>query len=143
MQLTTASQIISFAKELEDKAAKFYQELAARYPEAKEVFSSFAKENKKNEIVVQRTYNEVVTDALETGFSFEGLEADPYMIDVDLAQNVSLSSAVRKAQEIEERIENFYTTAARMSKGLLADISRTFERIAKKRTERKGKLASL
>ncbi|MCK4925853.1 hypothetical protein KAS10_00695, partial [Candidatus Aerophobetes bacterium] len=78
MQLTTASQIISFAKELEDKAAKLYQELAARYPEAKEVFLSFAKENKKNEIVVQRTYNEVVTDAIETGFSFEGLEADPY-----------------------------------------------------------------
>ena len=49
MQLTTASEIISFAKELEDKAAKLYQELAARYPEAKEVFSSFAKENKKNE----------------------------------------------------------------------------------------------
>jgi len=143
MQLTTASQIISFAKELEEKAAQFYQELAARYPEAKEVFSSFAKENKKNEIVVQRTYNEVVTDAIETGFSFEGLKADPYMIQVDLAQNVPLSSAVKKAQEIEERIQNFYTTAAKMSKGLLADIPRTFERIAKKRTERKGKLASL
>jgi len=143
MQLTTASEVIRFAVELENRAAKFYEGLATRYPEAKEVFSSFVKENEKNRILVQRAYNEVVSDALETGFSFEGFEADAYMIDVDLAQDAHLSHAVKKALEIEERIEKFYATAAEMSKALLADIPRTFERIAKKRTERKEKLKSL
>jgi len=143
MQLTTASEVIRFAVELENRAAKFYEGLATRYPEAKEVFSSFVKENEKNRILVQRAYNEVVSDALETGFSFEGFEADVYMIDVDLAQDAHLSHAVKKALEIEERIEKFYATAAEMSKALLADIPRTFERIAKKRTERKEKLKSL
>jgi len=143
MQLTTASEVIRFAVELEDKAAKFYEELATRYPEAKEVFSSLVKENKKNEILIQRAYNEVVTDALETGFSFKGFEADTYMIDVDLAQDVALSRAVKKALKIEEKIQKFYATAAEMSKALLADIPRLFERIAKKRTERKEKLKSL
>ena len=143
MQLTTASQVIRFAKELEDKAAKFYEGLATRYPEAKEIFSSFVKENRKNKILVQRAYNEVVTDAIETGFSFEGFEADAYMVDVDLAQDAHLSHAVKKALEIEEKIQKFYTTAAQMSKALLADIPRLFERIAKKETERKAKLTSL
>lgn len=143
MQLTTASEIIRFAVELEDKAAKFYEGLATRHPEAKEVFSSFVKENKKNKILVQRAYNEVVTDALETGFSFEGFEVDEYMIDVDLAQDADLSRAVKKALETEEEIQKFYATAAEMSKALLADIPRAFERIAKKRTGRKEKLKSL
>ncbi len=143
MQLTTASEIIRFAVELEDTTAKFYEGLATRYPEAKEIFSSFVKENRKNKILVQRAYNEVVTDAIETGFSFEGFEADPYMIDVDLAQGADLARAVKKALEIEEKTQAFYATAAEMSKALLADIPRTFERIAKKRTERKAKLTSL
>ena len=143
MQLTTASEIIRFAVELEDTTAKFYEGLATRYSEAKEVFSSFVKENRKNKILVQRAYNEVVTDALETGFSFKGLQTDAYMIDVDLARDAHLSRAVKKALETEEKIQEFYATAAEMSKALLADIPRTFERIAKKRTERKVKLTSL
>ena len=143
MQLTTASEVIRFAIELEDRAAKFYEDLATRYPQAGEAFSSFAKENKKNKILVQRTYNEVVTDALETGFSFAGLRADAYTIDVDLVQDAHVSRAVKKALEMEEGIQKFYGTAAQMSKALLADIPRIFERIAKKITQRKAKLTSL
>ena len=143
MQLTTASEVIRFAKELEDKAAKFYEGVATRYPEAKEVFSSFVKENKKNKILVERTYNEVVTDALETDFSFEEFEADAYMIDVDLDQDASLSDGVQRALEIEEKIQKFYLAAAKMSKSLLADVPRAFERIAKRRGEGKEKLKSL
>ena len=143
MQLRTASEIIRFARELEDKGAKFYEDLSSRHPQAKEAFSSFVRENRKNQILVQRAYNEVVTDALETGFSFKGLQTDPYMIDVDLARDAHLSRPVKKALEIEEKTQKFYATAAEMSKALLADIPRVFERIAKKRTERKGKLTSL
>jgi hypothetical protein len=65
------------------------------------------------------------------------------MIDVDLAQDADLSRAVKKALETEEEIQKFYATAAEMSKALLADIPRAFERIAKKRTGRKEKLKSL
>lgn len=143
MQLTTASEIVRFAKELEDTTAKFYEGLAQNYEGGKEAFLSFVKENKKNRLFIQRAYSEVVTDALETGFSFAGLQIDAYMIDVDLAEGAHLSDAVKKALEIEEKIQKFYFTAAEVSKALLADISRVFERIAKKRIERKAKLKSL
>ena len=143
MQLKTTSEVIRFAQELEEEAAKLYENLATRYPRSRETFLLFAKESRKNKALVQRAYNEAVTDAIETGFSFKGLEVDSYLIHVDLAQDTDLSRAVKKALELEEKIQSFYATAAGMSKGLLTDISRVFERITKKRNERTRRLTSL
>lgn len=143
MQLQTASQVINFAVELEDKSAKFYENLAEKYEEGKEVFLSFVKENKKNKLLVQRVYNEVVSDALETGFSFEDLGVDDYLIEINLAEDVSLPNVLKKALDIEAKIEGFYLNATKKSKSFLADVPRVFEKIGKKRDERKEKLKSL
>jgi len=143
MQLQTASQVINFAVELEDKSAKFYEVLAEKFKQYKEVFLSFVKENKKNKLFVQRVYNEVVSDALETGFSFEDLGVDDYLIEINLAEDVSLPDVLKKALDIEAKIERFYLNAAKKSKSFLADVPRVFEKIGKKRDERKEKLKSL
>ncbi len=143
MQLQTASQVINFAVELEDKSAKFYEDLAEKFKQYKEVFLSFVKENKKNKLFVQRVYNEVVSDALETGFSFEDLGVDDYLIEINLAEDVSLPDVLKKALDIEAKIERFYLNAAKKSKSFLADVPRVFEKIGKKRGERKEKLKSL
>ena len=60
-----------------------------------------------------------------------------------MTQYESLAYVLRKALDIEERIGKFYSDAAEKSKGLLADVPRAFERIARKRQERKEKLQSL
>lgn len=143
MQLQTASQVINFAVELEDKSAKFYEDLAEKFKQYKEVFLSFVKENKKNKLLVQRVYNEVVSDALETGFSFEDLGVDDYLIEINLAEDVSLPDVLKKALDIEAKIERFYLNATKKSKSFLADVPRVFEKIGKKRDERKEKLKSL
>lgn len=143
MQLQTASQVINFAVELEDKSAKFYEDLAEKFKQYKEVFLSFVRENKKNKLFVQRVYNEVVSDALETGFSFEDLGVDDYLIEINLAEDVSLPDVLKKALDIEAKIERFYLNAAKKSKSFLADVPRVFEKIGKKRDERKEKLKSL
>jgi hypothetical protein len=143
MQLQTASEVINFAVELEDKSAKFYEDLAEKFKQYKEVFLSFVKENKKNKLLVQRVYNEVVSDALETGFSFEDLGVDDYLIEINLAEDVSLADVLKKALDIEAKIERFYSNATKKSKSFLADVPRVFERIGKKRDERKEKLKSL
>lgn len=143
MQLQTASQVINFAVELEDKSAKFYEDLAEKFKQYKEVFLSFVRENKKNKLFVQRVYNEVVSDALETGFSFEDLGVDDYLIEINLAEDVSLPDVLKKALDIEAKIERFYVNAAKKSKSFLADVPRVFEKIGKKRDERKEKLKSL
>lgn len=146
MELTTASAVINFAMELEDRSVKFYEELARRYRENREnreTFLSFVKENKKNKVLIKRVYNEVISDALEACFSFEGLNTDDYLIEIELAEGTSYPDALRKALDIEEKIQKSYLDVAEKSKSLLADVPRAFERIAKKRNERRSKLKSL
>lgn len=143
MELNTASAIINFAGKLEGDSAKFYENVAQRYAEGREIFRSFAVENKRNRTLVERAYYEVISDALEACFSFEGLNTDDYLIETESTEDTSYSDMLRMAIEMEDRIQRFYLDAAERSKSLMADVPRAFERVAKKRNERKLKLRSL
>ncbi len=133
MELNTASEVISFAKKLEEENAKLYEDLAQRYMEGREILLSFARENRKNMVQIERTYYEVITDAIEGCFSFK-INPDEYTLKTD---------TLNKTVEMEERIIKFYSDAAEQSKSLLADVPRVFTMIAKKRGERKSKLEEL
>jgi len=143
MKLKTASEVINFAKEVEEKSAELYESLAKIYSQYGDVFLSFFKENNKNKLWVQRVYQEVVSDALETGFSFEGLDTDNYLIEVNLSEDESLSEVLKKILKMEEKIQKFYIDAAEKSKSLLADVPRVFERIVKRREKRKLEIKNL
>jgi len=142
MKLNTTSAVISFAKELEDNSVKYYENLIQKYPQNKEIFLSFIKESKKNIVLVQRVYYEGITDAIEGCFSFEGLDTDNYNFDIELLKNTSYSKVLENATKIEEKIQKYYSDSAEMSKSLMADIPRVFERITKKRDKRKIQLKS-
>lgn len=133
MKLNTTSAVISFAKELEETSIKYYENLIQKYPQDKETFSSFIKENKKNIVSVQRVYQEVITDAIEGCFSFEGLDTDNYKFKTEVSTDVNYSDVLEKAIKVEEKIQKYYLEVAEVSKSLMADIPRAFERIAKKR----------
>jgi hypothetical protein len=160
----TASAIISFAEKLEDSSSTFYEELAERWAEDKqpptpipltkggrggcgkgdkETFLNFAKECEKNKTLVVRTYRETITDALEAGFSFEGLDLRDYDAETTLTENISYSEALGMAIELEDKACKFYSDVAERSKLLLATIPRAFSRVAQKRSDRKLKLQSL
>jgi len=142
MELKTATQVINFAIQLEENSRKLYQMLAEKYAEHKDLFLSLAKGNKKNKTWVQRTYYEVVSDALETGFSFGGLDVDGHLVEENLAEGGSLPDILKKALDTEDKIQEFYQNAALKSKSFLADVPRTFERMTKERDKRKKKLKS-
>ena len=142
MKLQTASSVISFARELEEDSAKFYQELAQRYPQNEETFLAFAKENKKFVVQTERAYYGVISDAIEGCFAFD-LDSDTYAIDTALTEGTNQADAMGKALKIEETITKFYTDAANQSESLMADVPRTFKLIVKKRGERAAKLESL
>ena len=139
MEINTASAVISFARKLEEESARFYEELSRRYAKDKDIFLSFAKENGKNIVQVERAYYEVITDALEGCFSFK-INPDDYAFKTEVADWVSYSEALERSIEIEEKIIEFYSAAAEQSKSLMADIPRTFMIIARKRSDRKSKL---
>ena len=142
MKLQTASAVISFTRRLEDESAKFYEDLSQRYAKDKDTFLSFAKENGKNVVQIERTYYGVISDALEGCFAFD-VESDAYMVETALAEDVNYREALDKAIELEEKVGKFYSDAAEQSKSLMADVPRVFAMIAKKRGSRVAKLRSL
>ena len=141
MKLCTTSETISFAKELEEKSGQFYETMAQRYTEAKDLLA-FKEENRKYAIQIQRAYQSVITDAIEGCFAFK-VESEDYVLDTDLPEKAGLSDAVQKALAIEEKIIGFYTTAADQSMSLMADIPRNFKIVARKRGKRIDQLKAL
>ena len=135
--------MISFVTNLEEKSAKFYIEMAEKYPEDKEKLLSFSKENMKYKVMVKRSYYGVISDALEACFSFEeGLDSNNYSIKTEIPQSSNYSTSLKAAIELEKTIQKAYTDAATLSEGLMADVTQTFKLIAKKRNSRIAKLTS-
>jgi len=142
MQLKTASEVISFAKDLEEYSAQFYHELAQRAIGDSETWLSFVKENRKNIIQIERAYYGVITDALESCFAFD-INRDEFTFKTELPPEVSYAQAWNQVVKMEEKIIEFYSDAAEQSKSLLADVPRVFTMVAKKRGNRILKLESL
>ena len=142
MTLHTCSEVISFSRQLENESASFYETLSQKYAKDEDVFLSFAKENKKYIVQVQRSYYGVISDAIEGCFAFD-TNPDLYTFETELAENASYSDALSRAVEIEEKIIKFYSDAAEQSKSLMADVPRSFILVVKKRSNRISKLRSL
>lgn len=139
----TASAIISFAQRLENNSTKFYKELAEMYVQNRETFSAFAEESRKNRVLVTRTYQETISDAIEACFSFGGLNVNDYTVELTLTNYTRYPNALKKAIELEEKAVKFYSDIAERSKSLLATIPRAFRKVAERRDDRKLKLESL
>jgi hypothetical protein len=141
MILHTASETLSFIRDIEEKAAHFYEELAKRFPENEEGFLGFAKDNRKYNKQILMAYQSVISDAIEGCYAFN-LETDDYAFTTDLAGNAGLAEAAAKALAIEERILACYTLGAEQSGSLLADVPRNFKIVVRKRNDRLEKLKS-
>lgn len=142
MNLRTASETLSFIRELEEKAAKFYEDLAKRFPANESDFLAFAKENRKYNKQIQMAYQSVISDAIEGCYAFD-LESENYTFEIDLSDSASLADAATKALAIEEKILDCYTLGAEQSGSLLADVPRNFKIVLKKRDKRLERLKVL
>jgi len=139
----TASAIISFCERLQDESARFYDELATRFPDHRPAFQGYARRCERNKTQIVRTYQETVTDALETGYSFDGLDLKEHTVDLTLPEGVDLVEALDTALELEEMAIAFYEEVAERSESLLATIPRAFQRVAKRRRQRQAELEEL
>lgn len=141
----TASAIISFAEKLENDSFSFYKAVAetARDRKDQETFLAFAKESEKHKLLITRTYQETISDALEAGFSFRSLNLNDYLIETAFTEDVTYSDVLKRALELEEKAIKFYLDMAEMSKSLLATIPWAFRKVAERRKRRKVKLELL
>jgi rubrerythrin len=139
MKLNTASQIISFARKIEEDGASFYETAAKRYRENSDILLGFARENRKNVIRVERAYYSGITDAIEGGFTFD-IDPEEYASQGGDLTNPNYNNTMGAAIEMEGRTARFYEKAAEQSKSLMADVTRVFTAMARLRNERREKL---
>jgi rubrerythrin len=139
----TAAAIISFSTDLESRSEAFYQALGERFAEQEATFDRFAKDCAKSSTTITRTYQETITDALEAGFSFEGIALSNYETDTELPEGIDLNQAIAQAIALEETAIAFYQDVAEASEALLATIPRAFRRVARTRRRRRDKLQAL
>ncbi|MBC7235031.1 MAG: hypothetical protein H5T69_04265 [Chloroflexi bacterium] len=142
-QQLTAAAIIRFCENLQDDSARFYEQLAQRFPEHRRTFQGYAQRCERNKVQIVRTYQETVTDALETGFSFEGLDLPSYQVNLILAEGAGLREALEQAIALEDKAIAFYQDVAQRAQSLLATIPRAFERVAERRGQRREELEAL
>ena len=142
MELNTASSVISLAREMEEASARFYEGLAGQYPASEEMFTGYARENRKFIKQFETAYYGVITDAIEGCYAFN-IDPDKYQLNTELTAGAAVAEAAGKALEIEDSLVRFYTDAAAQSKSLMADVPRAFTLIAKKRSGRKQTLESI
>jgi hypothetical protein len=139
----TAAAVITFAEHLEDRSVLFYERLSEQFPAHADLFRGFAKEDRSSKVLIVRTYQETVTDALETGFSFEGLDLDG-VVEEDLwSDHPDLPRAIESAVALERAASGFYAEAAERSKTLLSTIYMAFRKIRTVREKRLAQLGSL
>jgi rubrerythrin len=144
LTLNTTAAVISFVTKAEEDSAKFYEALAAKYEKGKDTFLSFSKENRQNKVTVERAYYGVVSDALEACYSFkDGLDPDSYPVGKGLAEGASYADALKAGAEKEQAIQKLYMESAKLSEGLMADVTRAFKMMAKKRDARLARLNEL
>ncbi len=141
MDLNTAAAVISYTSKIEQESARFYEKWGEVHEILREAFSSFVKENKKSEKNIKRAYYNVVSDALETGFSFKGLKADVNVPSLD--NDASPYDVLKASIEMETGIQEFYLKAAELSRSLLADVPRVMGRVATSRDIRVARLRSM
>lgn len=139
----TASAIISFSEKLEDDSSKFYEKLAEKFTQNKDLFTGFAQEGRKNKTLVVRTYQETITDALEACFAFKGIRLSDYAARTSVDDNASYADALKIVVQLEEKACKFYLDAADCGKSLLATIPVAFKKVAQVRDKRKLAIASL
>ena len=134
--LNTTSAFITFYVKLEDEIITFYNNIArnGNYKDFRDYFLTLANENKKNKVMVLRTYREVVTDAFEGGFPLFPLDEDDFSINTDLSGVESLVFVLKKSKEIEEISQRFCKGVAESTLGLMADVPQAFQWVAKKKS---------
>lgn len=142
VELHTSSEIISFARQLENESAAFYRAWSQLSTERRDILLSFAKENEKNVTLIERAYYGVISDALEGCFAF-AINPDEYRLQTPLPGDATYSGALAAALEIEEKMRRFYLDAEAQSRSLMADIPRVFRLIASRRSSRQSRLGLL
>lgn len=138
----TASAVMRFIDELEARSEAWYGALAAAHPAQAAIYQRCAAICARNRVQVLRTYQETISDALEAGYAFEGLDLTQYSA-VPTVPSPELDQALAESLALEERAAACYEDVAARSARLLATIPRALQRAAEGRRRNAAALRAL
>ena len=112
MSLKTASEIIAFAIENEQKASDFYTDLAARseLSNIKEVFLGFAKEEMGHKAKLEAV--QTGKKVLPSDKAIADLKVGDYLVDINLDATLGYQEALIVAMKAEKAAFRLYTDLA-------------------------------
>ena len=135
--------MVSFAERLEDRSALFYERLSEQFPDQADLFKGLARENRSNKVLIVRTYQETVTDALETAYTFEGLNLEEAVPSDLWKEHLDFLKTLDAALTLERAATEFYTYVADRSRTLLSTIYAAFKKVEGVRRAHHDKLEKL
>lgn len=142
MDLENFGSIMGFALELEREDAAYYRQAAAApgCSDCRDLFQELAEEGARHEKSLARARQENVTEM--TLESVQGLDSADFTPQRPDPASLSRSGLLAAAQEVESSAAAFYAQASAKLQAL-SGVSRTLSRLAKKRLQRRERLASL
>ena len=151
MELSTFGALLTFAIELEERAARFYLEAAegVEHAGAKETFSAFARQNRSRKALLVATRQEHVTEMVLEPIT--DLHRSDYEIEPKSTRGstesprsgMTYTQVLAQAREMESRAQRFYADAAGKARHLLAGVARSFARLAREKEKRLQELEDL
>lgn len=140
MALSTAAAVISYISRIENETAEFYETVCRTHSDLRSMVEAFSNENRKFETRVKRAYYSVVSDALETGFSFQGVSEDVVVPRID--PSAGPADILKMSHDLETRIQELYESASASSKVLLPDVSRAMAQVVRSREKRRASIVA-
>jgi len=130
--LRTASEVVGFAKDLENELDECADTIGRSWPELAEIASALSIRAGKNVKAIERTYYGGISDALESGFVFQ-MDVSPLAKACDAQEAETPAEAIRSLVTHCTGTLSFYREAAAQCNRLFTDLSRLFTRIVRER----------
>lgn len=135
MDLATFGAILSFAIDIEEQAAQFYEAAAPLHDQFATLASACRKNGKQLERIRRENVAEMILEPI-TGF-----ESDDYTPDLALPGDASPVDAASQAAQVEMTFERFYEVAA--EKLPIKEVSRRLEKLARQHRQSHADLTAL
>ena len=135
MDLATFGAILSFAIDLEGKAAQFYESATSLH----EHFATLASAAQKNGKQLERIRRENVAEMILEPIA--DFDSEDYTPNLALSSDASPADVVAQAGEVEAAFQRFYETAA--EKLPIKEVSRRLTKLARQHQQSQADLAAL
>lgn len=143
MSFDTYEEIIKFAIEKEKEAAAFYEDASLQepYSGAKEIFESFAKEEKKHRAMLE-DFLKGERNFSEYKFTWiPDMRRSDYLVDLEYEKGMPYSDILRLAMKREEKALRLYNELAEKTDE--GSLTKVFHMLAQEEAEHKLALETL